>query len=91
MTFSAFVRVWCWHSLRLFFVSPTSCAAAGLIVSTTSKAKYIETKFSPLSYLLLTPIFFASVGLKVELPKMDAKILLFALLLIVVAILAKIG
>lgn len=64
--------------------------AAGLIVSTTSKAKYIETKFSPLSYLLLTPIFFASVGLKVELPKMDAKILLFALLLIVVAILAKI-
>ena len=64
--------------------------AAGLIVSTTSKAKYIETKFSPLSYLLLTPIFFASVGLKVELPKMDAKILLFALLLVVVAILAKI-
>ena len=49
----------------------TGAFAAGLIISTTSKAKYIEVKFAPLSYLLLTPIFFASIGLEVDLPKMD--------------------
>lgn len=64
--------------------------AAGLIISTTSKAKYIEVKFAPLSYLLLTPIFFASIGLKVEIPELTAKIVVFSLLLAAVAILAKI-
>ena len=54
----------------------TGAFAAGLIISTTSKAKYIELKFAPLSYLLLTPIFFASIGLKVELPEMNATIVI---------------
>lgn len=63
--------------------------AAGVIIATTSKAKYIESKFSPLSYLLLTPIFFASIGIKVVLPKMDAAIVLFAVLMVVVAVVSK--
>ncbi|HIX13864.1 MAG TPA: cation:proton antiporter [Candidatus Anaerofilum faecale] len=63
--------------------------AAGVIVASTPKAGYIESKFSPLSYLLLTPVFFASIGIKVELPGMDGMVLLFAVLLAVVAILAK--
>ena len=65
----------------------TGAFAAGLIISTTSKAKYIELKFAPLSYLLLTPIFFASIGLKVELPEMNATIVIFSILLVVVAVL----
>ena len=65
----------------------TGAFAAGLIISTTSKAKYIELKFAPLSYLLLTPIFFASIGLKVELPEMNATIVIFSILLVVVAFL----
>lgn len=65
------------------------CICAGLIISTTSKAKYIELKFAPLSYLLLTPIFFASIGLKVELPEMNATIVIFSILLVVVAVLTK--
>ena len=68
----------------------TGAFAAGLIISTTSKAKYIEVKFAPLSYLLLTPIFFASIGLEVDLPKMDGKLILFSVLLVIVAVLTKI-
>lgn len=68
----------------------TGSFAAGVIISTTAKSKYIEVKFAPLSYLLLTPIFFASIGLKVELPEMSGKVILFAVLLSIVAVLTKI-
>ena len=66
----------------------TGSFAAGLIISTT--AKYIEVKFAPLSYLLLTPIFFASIGLKVELPEMNSRIIVFSILLALIAVLTKI-
>jgi Kef-type K+ transport system membrane component KefB len=64
--------------------------AAGLVIATTPKAKYIEAKFEPLSYLLVTPVFFASIGIKVELPEMTVGLALFSLLLLAVAILSKI-
>ena len=63
--------------------------AAGLVVASTSKAKYIESKFTPLSYLLLTPVFFAGIGIKVELPELDAQLVLFSLALLAVAVLSK--
>ncbi len=63
--------------------------AAGLVIANTPKAKYIESKFSPLSYLLLTPIFFASIGIKVTLPNMNWTIVLFAVLMVLVAVLSK--
>lgn len=64
--------------------------AAGVAIANTPKAKYIESKFAPVSYLLLTPVFFASIGIKVELPEMTPMIVLFAVLLAAVAILSKI-
>ena len=63
--------------------------AAGVIVANTPRGAYIESKFQPLSYLLLAPVFFASIGLKVELPAMDWQILVFAVLLVLVAIFSK--
>ena len=42
--------------------------AAGLIVANTTKGNYISSKFQPVQYLFLTPIFFANIGLKVTLP-----------------------
>lgn len=63
--------------------------AAGLVVASTSKAEFIESKFSTLGYLLLTPIFFAGIGIKVQLPDMDFKIVIFSLLLLAVAIGSK--
>ena len=40
--------------------------------------------------MLLSPIFFASIGLKVVLPKMSVAVVVFAVLLCVIAILTKI-
>ena len=41
------------------------------------------------SYLLLTPIFFANIGIRVELPAMSWEIVLFSVLLVAVAVLSK--
>ena len=62
---------------------------AGLVVAASPKAKYIESKFEPLSYLLLTPVFFAGIGIKVQLPEMNGGLLAFSLLLLAVAVLSK--
>ena len=43
-----------------------------------------------MSYLLLSPVFFASIGLKVNLPQMSVSIIMFAVVLTVVAVLTKI-
>ena len=40
--------------------------------------------------MLLSPVFFASIGLKVVLPPMSASIVLFSVLLLVVAVLTKV-
>lgn len=62
---------------------------AGLVIASTPKAQYIESKFTTLSYMLLTPVFFAGIGIKVKLPEMDAKIIIFSLILLAVAIGSK--
>ena len=64
--------------------------AAGLVVACTPKADYIRSKFEPLSYLLLTPVFFAGIGIKVELPRLSGTLAVFSLLLLAVAVLSKI-
>lgn len=68
----------------------TGAFVAGLIISNVRRAGYLETKFNTLSYLLLSPVFFACIGLKVVLPKMGPGIILFSVCLTVVAIVTKI-
>lgn len=68
----------------------TGAYLAGMIISNTQRSKYISNRFETLNYAFLSPVFFASVGLKVTLPSMTANIIIFALLLTVVAILSKI-
>lgn len=68
----------------------TGAFFAGLIISMTQKDQFIALKFDVLSYLLLSPIFFASIGLKVELPNMGPAIIIFAVLLTLVALISKI-
>lgn len=62
---------------------------AGLIISTTHKGDYITSRCAPLSYLLLTPIFFANIGLNVTLPEVNGTIVIFTVLLVLVAIVSK--
>ncbi len=68
----------------------TGAFIAGLIISGTQETKYIASRFETLSYMFLSPIFFASIGLQIVVPQMGWSIVLFTLLLLVVAILSKV-
>jgi Kef-type K+ transport system membrane component KefB len=71
----------------------TGAFVAGLMLSNTNSEKrsiYLADKFETVSFLYLSPVFFASIGLQVELSGMNAHILLFAVALTVIAVLTKI-
>lgn len=68
----------------------TGAFIAGLILSPLSKKYYIEEKLDTVSYAFLSPIFFASIGLKVVLPNMTFTVVLFAIVLTIVAVISKI-
>lgn len=68
----------------------TGAFIAGLIISNTERTKYINARFETLSYILLSPIFFASVGIKVELTSMSMTIVVFTLLLLIAAVFSKV-
>ena len=68
----------------------TGAYIAGLIISNVQRSTYLESKFDTMSYLLLSPVFFASIGLKVKLPKMSMTIIAFAVVLTIVAVITKI-
>lgn len=68
----------------------TGAYIAGLIISNSQRNHYIASRFDTLSYLFLSPVFFASVGLKVILPEMSWNIVLFSIILVIVATLTKV-
>lgn len=68
----------------------TGAYVAGLAISGCEKAHYVDSRFSTLSYLLLSPVFFASVGLKVQIGSMSSTLIIFSILLVVVAIVTKV-
>ena len=68
----------------------TGAFIAGLILSSTERKHYVLSRFETTSYMLLSPIFFASIGIKVTIPEMSKDIIIFSLLLIVIAIISKI-
>lgn len=67
----------------------TGAYAAGLVIACTPKAAYIQSKYNPLGYLLLTPIFFASIGINVQLTSMSRGLVLFSLLLLAASVVSK--
>ena len=67
----------------------TGAYAAGLAISCTPKATYIQSKYDPLGYLLLTPVFFASIGINIQMSGMSSGILLFSCLLVVISVISK--
>ncbi len=78
-------------SERLFGVADiTGAYIAGLIISNTGQSEYMLGKFDVVSFLLLSPVFFANIGLSVTIPKMTPAIILFTLILVIVAVLTKV-
>ncbi|MDD5926721.1 MAG: cation:proton antiporter [Firmicutes bacterium] len=68
----------------------TGAYLLGLFFSQHRVKKEVARKITVPSYLFFSPIFFASVGLKVELGSLTAKMFVFSLLLIAAAFAAKV-
>lgn len=68
----------------------TGAYFAGLMLCTMKVGPYVARRCEIPSYLIFSPVFFASVGLKVTLGGMDASIWIFAIILLVIAILSKV-
>ena len=69
----------------------TGAYFAGLFLCNIYKTRsYIAKKMTVVSYMVFSPVFFASIGIKTELGGMNAAILGFSAALLVVALLSKV-
>ena len=88
----AFCLFMAWAAEVVFGVADIIGAfAAGMIIAMSPKGQYIASKFDTMAYLLLTPIFFANIGLEVTLPEMNADLVIFTLALVFVSVISKLG
>ena len=63
----AFALIMAWASEEFFGVADiTGAFVAGLIISGTRQCSYVTRRINTMSYMLISPIFFASIGLKLE-------------------------
>lgn len=87
----AFALIMTFVSEEFFGVADiTGSFVAGLIISGTSQCAYVTKRIGTLSYLLISPVFFASIGLKLEPFNFSGSVLLLILLLCVIALLSKV-
>ncbi len=68
----------------------TGAFVAGVIFCNIHDAGYIARKIDVSSYMLFSPIFFSSIGIKMALSSIDSSVLVFAILFVLVALFAKI-
>jgi len=69
----------------------TGAFFAGLIMCNVAKSrKFVAKKMTVASYMVFTPVFFASVGMKTDLGAMNSEILIFALFLLAAAVVSKV-
>lgn len=87
----AFAFLLSYLSEELFGITDiTGAYFAGLMLAQTGIAPYIDIKVSNVINMFFGAIFFACIGIKVTLGGMDASHWIFAVLLVVVAILTKV-
>lgn len=68
----------------------TGAYIAGIVLCNLSDASYMESKIDINGYMLFSPIFFASIGLKTNLSGFDSSLLLFSVLFVFVGCISKI-
>ena len=86
----AFCLFMAWAAEVVFGVADIIGAfAAGMIISMSPKGQYIASKFDTIAYLLLTPVFFANIGLEVTLPDFSYDLVTFTSALLIVSIVSK--
>lgn len=87
----AFALIMAFVSEEFFGVADiTGSFVAGLMISGTSQCAYVTKRISTLSYLLITPIFFANIGLGLTSIAFNGGTLLLILIFCVVAVLSKV-
>lgn len=67
----------------------TGAFIAGLMLSGNKESHYIATRFETLSYMLLSPIFFASIGLTIEIPELSWSLVTLTVVMTIVAVISK--
>lgn len=69
----------------------TGAYFAGIVMCNLSATRdYVASKTNVLGYMLFSPLFFASIGIKTNLEGLTGTLVLFAVVLTIVAILSKI-
>ena len=68
----------------------TGAYLAGIILSNLKETGYIENKIDIGSYMIFSPVFFASIGIKTTFEGINPSILLFALLFVAAGLVSKI-
>lgn len=88
----AFCLVMAFCAERFFGVADiTGAYFAGVILcNLTNMRQYVAKKMTVASYLFFSPIFFAGIGLRTNLAGITPKILIFALVLFLMAVVSKI-
>ena len=69
----------------------TGAYLAGIILCRLPERFYIYNKIEVLSYMMITPIFFASIGLNVDIHGMTQTLIVFTIILCVIAVISKIA
>ncbi len=87
----AFCFILAYISERFFGIADlTGAYFAGIILCNIGVKEYIARKVTILSYLVFSPIFFASIGIKTNVQGITVGIIFFAIVLLIVSILTKI-
>ncbi|MGN0464956.1 MAG: cation:proton antiporter [Lachnospiraceae bacterium] len=88
---AAFALILAYMSETVFGIADiTGAYFAGLMLCNTKIEPYVDRKIEIESYMFFSPIFFASVGLKVQIGGMTAADWIFSAVLLIIAIMTKI-
>ena len=68
----------------------TGAYVAGIILCSIKDHDYIASKMDINSYMIFGPVFFASIGLRTDVSSFNTKVLVFAVLFVIVALVTKI-
>ena len=68
----------------------TGAYIAGIVFCSLSDASYMESKIDINAYMLFSPIFFASIGLKTDLSGMQIDLLWFSVAFVIIGCISKI-
>ncbi len=88
----AFCFIMAFCAERFFGVADiTGAYFAGVILcNLTDMRHFVAKKITVASYLIFSPVFFACIGLKTDLSKLNGSIILFALVLLIMSVLTKV-